>query len=76
MKNETTSGNSATSPPASQPASNPDFLTAEELATVLKISVRTIRRWETEGMPARRRKRVVRFPLAQIREWMKITHRL
>jgi excisionase family DNA binding protein len=74
MKNQLISGNSATSP-AAEPAPNPDFLTATELATVLKISVRTVRRWENEGMPARRRKRVVRFPLAQIREWMKVTRR-
>jgi len=76
MKNQSTSGNSATSPTPAQPAPNADFLTAGELATVLKISIRTIRRWETEGMPTRRRKRVVRFPLAQIREWMKITRRV
>ena len=76
MKNQPTSGNSATSPTTAQSAPDPDFLTAEELATVLKISIRTVRRWASEGMPARRRKRVVRFPLVQIREWMKITSRL
>jgi len=74
MKQQPTSGNSATLP-ATTSAPNADFLTASELATVLKISVRTIRRWENEGMPIRRRKRVVRFPLAQIREWMKVTMR-
>ena len=76
MQNQPTSGNSATLPNAAKPAPNADFLTAGELATVLKISVRTIRRWEREGMPARRRRRVVRFPLAQIREWMKVTRRI
>jgi len=75
MKNQSTSGNSATSPP--EPRARDDaFLTSKELATVLKISIRTIRRWQREGLPTHRRKRVLRFPLTQIREWMKVTRRL
>jgi len=71
MKQQPTSGNSATSP-VSKPASpNADLLTSEELATVLRISIRTVRRWEREGMPAQRRHRIARYSLAQIREWLK-----
>ncbi len=72
MKNQSTSGNSATSPTI--PDKN--FLTSHELASVLRISIRTVRRWEKEGMPAHRRHRTARYPLPQIREWMKTQGRL
>jgi hypothetical protein len=74
MKQQPTSGNSATSP-RNHPTPDKDFLTSQELATVLRISIRTVRRWEIEGMPAHRRHRTVRYPLPQIREWMKATDR-
>ena len=65
------SGNSATSPTTQAPARADDLLTPKELATVLKISIRTVQRWEHEGMPTHRRHRTARYPLPQIREWMK-----
>jgi hypothetical protein len=68
MKNKPISGNSATSPVS---GSGPDFLTCKELAIVLRISLRTVRRWEKEGMPAQRCHRTARYPLPQIREWLK-----
>jgi excisionase family DNA binding protein len=75
MKNQLISGNSATSPAVQAGARDDGLLTPKELAIKLRISIRTIRRWEKEGMPAHRRKRVARFPLAQIREWMKVRER-
>jgi excisionase family DNA binding protein len=75
MKNQPISGNSATSPATPSGARADDFLTSKELATVLKISIRTVQRWEHEGMPTHRRHRTARFPLSQIREWMKATNR-
>ena len=73
MKNQSTSGNSATSPAAPVDARADDFLTSKELATVLKISIRTLQRWEMQGMPTHRRHRTIRYPLSQVREWMKAT---
>jgi len=71
MKNQPTSGNSATSPASRSAAPDADLLTSEELATVLRISIRTLRRWERDGMPTQRRHRIARYSLPQIREWMK-----
>jgi excisionase family DNA binding protein len=71
MKQQPTSGNSATSPTTQPPARADDLLTPKELASKLKISIRTVRRWEQEGMPTHRRHRTARFPLPQIRAWMK-----
>lgn len=71
MKNQPTSGNSATSPAFKSTAPDPDLLTSKEVVTVLRISIRTLRRWEREGMPTHRRHRIARYSLSQIREWMK-----
>ena len=70
MKQQT-SGNSATSSNSKPAAPDKDLLTSEELANVLRISIRTVRRWEQEGMPTQRRHRIARYSLPQIREWMK-----
>jgi len=76
MKNQLISGNSATSPAATAGARPDDLLTPKELASKLKISIRTVRRWEYQGMPAHRRKRLARYPLTQVREWMKANGRV
>jgi excisionase family DNA binding protein len=75
MKNQLISGNSATLLTTQAPARTDDLLTPKELAGKLKISIRTVRRWEYQGMPAHRRKRLARYPLAQVREWMKASGR-
>jgi excisionase family DNA binding protein len=75
MKQQPISGNSATSLTTPTPARADDLLTPKELAGKLKISIRTVRRWEHLGMPAHRRRRLARYPLAQVREWMKATDR-
>ena len=75
MKQQPISGNSATSPTTQASARADDLLTPKELATKLKISIRTVRRWEHQGMPAHRRQRLARYPLAQVREWMKASGR-
>ena len=51
MKQQLTSGNSATLPTMQATARADDLLTPKELALKLKISIRTVRRWEHEGMP-------------------------
>ena len=71
MKNQLISGNSATSPAVQAGARDDGLLTPKELAIRLRISMRTVRRWEDEGMPTHRRHRTARYPLPQIREWMK-----
>ena len=76
MKQQPISGNSATSLTTPAPARADDLLTPRELAIKLKISKRTVRRWEQQGMPAHRRQRLARYPLAQVREWMWANGRL
>jgi len=75
MKLQPISGNSATLLTTQATARPDDLLTPKELAIKLKISIRTVRRWEHLGMPAHRRRRLARYPLAQVREWMKATER-
>lgn len=47
------------------------YLTVDELADEVKVSVRTVRRWLAEtDIPHRRVGTVVRFKLAEVDEWM------
>jgi phage terminase Nu1 subunit (DNA packaging protein) len=45
------------------------FLTERELASTLRCSVAAVRVWRTQGMPARRFGRLVRFELGPVLEW-------
>jgi len=42
----------------------------EQLAELLQVSDRTIRRWLSEGLPHYRVGNVLRFDLAAVKEWM------
>ncbi len=46
------------------------FLTREQLAVTLQISISTVARWQLEGMPSIGRGRSVRFILSQILDWL------
>ena len=70
MKKQTISGDSATLPaPDSEPRAG-GILTPTELAGALKISIRTVNRWEEMGMPVHRHGRTARFTLGLVRKWM------
>jgi excisionase family DNA binding protein len=49
-----------------------ELLTEQELATLLKVAVRTVRRWRVEGSgpPALRIGRVVRYRRADVDRWL------
>lgn len=49
-----------------------ELLTVQEAATLLKVSIRTIRKWVAEGkLPALRIGRTVRIPLNELVEKLK-----
>lgn len=48
-----------------------ELYTTQELATILKVSDRTIMRWMKLGMPYMKAGRTTRFDLSDVSEWMK-----
>lgn len=46
------------------------MLKIDDLAKMLQVSDRTIRRWITEGMPCYRVGNVLRFDAEAVKEWM------
>ena len=53
-------------------ASDPLYLTAEQVADMLQVDPKTVSRWSLEdaSMPVLRRGRVVRFPRARLLAWL------
>lgn len=51
-------------------AGNEAWVTKQQLADHLQVSVKTIERWIAEGMPCLRRKRFLRFRLSACEAWL------
>jgi excisionase family DNA binding protein len=47
------------------------LLTKRELAARLKVSLQTVNKWQTEGMPFIKRGKPIRFDYQDVREWLK-----
>ena len=60
------------SSPAERVESAPTYLTAEQVAAMLQVNVKTITRWSLSdsSMPVTRLGRVVRFEQGALRRWL------
>ena len=45
--------------------------TKQDVAAYFRVGVRTVEYWMTEGMPHYKQRHVVRFDLAEVREWLR-----
>lgn len=47
-----------------------EYLTTDELCSLLKVTRRTIERWRSEGLPFLKTGRLVRFDKSKVQEWL------